>query len=378
MQKLAEVSIRRPVFAAMLVLALVVIGPTGYTKLGVDRFPSVDLPTVSVRTVLRGASPEEMETEVSQRIEEAVNTVEGINELRSISGAGASIIIVTFNLDRDIDVAAQDVRDRVPPRSRDLPRDVDPPIVCQVRQRFGAGLDDRACPGNRSLRELTEIADKTREGSARALGGRRRGAARRRASNGRSTSGSMPTGWPPTRFRSPPCATPSSARTPTCPGGNVTAGLREQSLRTMGRITDPRRSTTWWSPPSTASPIRVRDIGCAEDGTKEQRSAARLNGVPDRHRWRSGASRARTRWRSSRRSRRTWPGSQRRAAGRRQARVIRDQSRYIYAALHEINLHLILGSILASLVVLRVHAELALDAHRRASPSRARSSRRSG
>src|SRR6187402_2008647 len=113
MQKLAEICIRRPVFAAMLILALVVVGAAGYFRLGVDRFPSVDLPTVSVRTTLPGASPEEVESEISRPIEEVVNTVEGISELRSISVQGNSIVIATFSLDRDIDVAAQDVRDRV-------------------------------------------------------------------------------------------------------------------------------------------------------------------------------------------------------------------------------------------------------------------------
>ena len=113
MQKLAEICIRRPVFASMIIMALVVVGVASYTGLGVDRFPSVDLPTVSVRTNLPGASTEEVETEVSQRIEEAVNTVEGIQELRSVSSPGNSFVIVTFDLDRDIETAAQDIRDRV-------------------------------------------------------------------------------------------------------------------------------------------------------------------------------------------------------------------------------------------------------------------------
>src|SRR3954464_4602841 len=121
MQKLAEICIRRPVFASMLILALVVVGATAYFRLGVDRFPSVDLPTVSIRTTLPGASPEETETEVSEVIEEAVNTVEGIDELRSISGNGSSIVIATFNLNRNIDTAAQDVRDRVATILRKLP-----------------------------------------------------------------------------------------------------------------------------------------------------------------------------------------------------------------------------------------------------------------
>src|SRR6187401_2781473 len=113
MQKLAEICIKRPVFAVMLVMALVVVGAASYFRLGVDRFPSVDLPTVTVRTTLPGASPEEVETVLSQPIEEAVNTVAGISELRSVSGQGSSVVIATFDLDRDVDTAAQDVRDRV-------------------------------------------------------------------------------------------------------------------------------------------------------------------------------------------------------------------------------------------------------------------------
>jgi HAE1 family hydrophobic/amphiphilic exporter-1 len=129
LQKIAEICIRRPVFAAMIIMALVVVGITAYTRLGIDRFPSVDLPTVSIRTQLPGASAEEVETEISKRIEEAVNTVEGIDELKSISGPGSSVVVVTFNLKRDIDIAAQDVRDRVNTVLEDLPEDATVPLV---------------------------------------------------------------------------------------------------------------------------------------------------------------------------------------------------------------------------------------------------------
>src|SRR5215213_8579337 len=127
MERLAEICIRRPVFAAMIVLSLVVVGAAGYMHLGVDRFPSVDLPTVRISTRLAGASPAEMESQVSQPMEEAVNTIEGIDELRSVNGMGSSFVVVTFNLDRDIDVAAQDVRDRVSTVMRDLPENTLPP-----------------------------------------------------------------------------------------------------------------------------------------------------------------------------------------------------------------------------------------------------------
>ena len=100
MQKLAEICIRRPVFATMIIMALVVTGAAAYLGLGVDRFPAVDIPQVRVRATLPGSAPEEMETEVAQRLEEAVNTVEGLDELRSISGQGSSVVIVTFELER--------------------------------------------------------------------------------------------------------------------------------------------------------------------------------------------------------------------------------------------------------------------------------------
>ena len=132
MQKLAEVCIRRPVFASMIVMALVVVGSASYFRLGVDRFPSVDLPTVSIRTELPGASIEEMETQVSQKIEEVVNTIQGISEMRSITGSGSSVVIVTFNLNRNIDVAAQDVREKVAAIVRNLPRDVRAPIISKT------------------------------------------------------------------------------------------------------------------------------------------------------------------------------------------------------------------------------------------------------
>lgn len=159
MQKLAEVCIRRPVFAAMIILALVVVGGASYFRLGVDRFPSVDLPTVAVYTSLPGAAPEEVEAAVTQRIEEVVNTVEGISELRSISANGNSVVRATFDLDRDIDVAAQDVRDRVATVVRDLPEEAEAPIVSKL-DNDSAPVLTLALSADRSIRELTEIADK--------------------------------------------------------------------------------------------------------------------------------------------------------------------------------------------------------------------------
>ena len=121
MQKLAEICIQRPIFASMIVLALVVVGAASYFRLGVDRFPSVDLPTVSVRTACPGRRRRRSRLRSRNASRKRSTPIEGINELRSISNPGSSFVIVTFNLDRDIEAAAQDVRDRVATVLRDLP-----------------------------------------------------------------------------------------------------------------------------------------------------------------------------------------------------------------------------------------------------------------
>src|SRR6185369_16132197 len=125
MHKLAEICVRRPVFATVIILSLVVVGFFAYLQLGVDRFPKVDFPTIVVATHLTGAAPEEIETDITDKIEEAVNTISGIDQLQSISSEGQSQVIVQFVLEKDTDVAAQEVRDKVNTILRDLPKDAD-------------------------------------------------------------------------------------------------------------------------------------------------------------------------------------------------------------------------------------------------------------
>jgi hydrophobic/amphiphilic exporter-1 (mainly G- bacteria), HAE1 family len=349
MQKLAEVCIRRPVFATMIVMALVVVGAASWFRLGVDRFPSVDLPTVTVRTELPGASTEEMETQVSQKLEEQLNTIQGIQELRSISSPGNSIVIVTFVLSRQIDVAAQDVRDKVAIAIRNLPRDIRPPTISKT-DNDQAPVLTIALSGDRSMRELTEIADKTVKvalerstgvGEVRIVGGLLR-SVNIWVDADRMAAYQMPI----TAVRDG-----LTRQNADLPGGNVTSGLNEASLRTMGRVADPKGFNDLVVATLNGVPVRVKDIGFAEDGTKEQRSAARLNGVP--------TVILEVRRQSGENTVAVIEGVKTRLGRLREQmppdvklEIIRDQSRYIYAALHEINLHLILGSILASLVVL--------------------------
>src|SRR6185295_14830960 len=129
MQKLAEICVRRPVFATVIILLLTVVGGFSFFTLGVDRFPKIDLPTVSISTTNTGAAPEQMESEVTDIIEGAVNTVPGIDEMRSSSSQGRSNVTLTFNLEKDPDVATQEVRDKMSGVLGRLPETADPPVV---------------------------------------------------------------------------------------------------------------------------------------------------------------------------------------------------------------------------------------------------------
>jgi HAE1 family hydrophobic/amphiphilic exporter-1 len=349
MQRLAEICIRKPVFATMLILSLVVVGGASYVNLDVDRFPAVDLPIVRIATRLPGASPAEVEAQVSQPIEEVVNAIEGIKELRSINGPGTSFILVTFELNRDIDSAAQDVRDRVATALRDLPRDTDPPIITKSDQDLSPVLTI-AVSGDRSQRELTEIADKIVKvqlerapgvAEAEILG------ALERAINVWVDADRLAAyGIPITAVREA-----IERQNANIPGGNVTTTLREETLRTLGRISDAKGFAELVVATRNGSPIRIRDLGWAEDGTKEQRSVSRLQGVPNvtlEIQRQSGANTVAVIEGVKERIK----SLQAQLPPDVRLEVIRDQSRYIYEALHEINRHLILGSILACLVVL--------------------------
>src|SRR4026208_1646817 len=266
MQKLAEICIRRPVFATMIVLSLVVVGAAGFFKLGVDRFPSVDLPTVSIRVGLPGAAPEEVESLVTQQVEEVVNSFDGISELRSVSGQGTSFVIATSNLDRDLESAAQDVRDRVNSLGRRLPEDVTPPVV-QKFDNDSTPVLTVALSADRSLRELTELADKTVRvqlervggvGEVRVVGGLDRAInvwidADRLAAYQISIA----------QIRQA-----LARQNADVPGGNVITGKEELTLRTLGRFTDPREFNDLVIANVNGAPVKLRDGGRADDATK--------------------------------------------------------------------------------------------------------------
>ena len=348
MQKLAEVCVARPVFAVMLILAMVVIGGVSYAKLGIDRFPDVDLPIISVRTLLPGASPEEMESAVTRFVEDSVSTVEGIDNIRSTSTESISIVTVTFNLNRNIDVAAQDVRDAVASIISQLPRDAKPPLIKK--------LDTDASPvmtlilsGNKTGRELYEIGERDIKDSIESVGGVGQVqliGGQKRAINIWVDADRL------AAYKIPILSVRNAIarQNSDIPGGRVDQGSRELVLRTLGRFPDPKTFNELVVATIGSSPVRIRDIGYAEDGHKEQRTAARFDGKPAvalEVRRQSGANTIDVvngvKARLARVTPLLAPGVQ--------LDILQDQSRYIEAAFHEVLLHLILGSILASLVV---------------------------
>src|SRR5215204_7588949 len=154
MQWLAEICVKRPVFASVLILSLTVVGAFSFGQLGVDRLPLVDLPTITVTTRLPGAAPEQVESEVTDKIEEAVNTISGIDELRSNSAEGISQVIVAFRLEKNGDVAAQEVRDRVNRILPLLPRTIDQPTI-EKQDPDAAPVLTLAVTARKPIRDVT-------------------------------------------------------------------------------------------------------------------------------------------------------------------------------------------------------------------------------
>lgn len=349
MQWLAEVCVRRPVFAVMLVMAMVVAGLAAYQRLGIDRFPKMDLPTLMVFTTYPGAASEEIETEITQVLEDAIATVNGIDELRSLSRDGNSLMIITFNLNRDIDAAAQDVRDAVSSVINRLPPGTDPPVV-RKQDLDASPILSLAVSGNRQSRELYVLADRYVKNvieSAQGVGQVFITGAADRAVQVNIEARRLAA----YQLSIMQVRDALARQNIDIPGGRVDAGNQELTLRTLGRMEDTAHFLDLVVASSHGTPVRLRDLGEVVDSSKEVRTLARLNGKPAvmlAVQRQSGtntvdviqAVKARLD-----RSRSLLPPDV-------AVSIIQDQSRYIDAAMHEIQGHLIVGSIFATVVVL--------------------------
>lgn len=348
MQKLAEICVRRPVFATMLILSLVVVGLFSYRSLGVDLFPKVDLPTITVTVVNPGASPQEIETEITDKIEGAVNTVSGIDELRSTSVEGVSQVFIGFLLEKNPDVAAQEVRNKIDLIANELPLTAEKPIV-QKLDPDAAPVVRIAVSAPRSLREVTDIADKIIKdqiepingvGDVQIIGGRQR---------------EIQIWVDPDKLRSfnvtvAQVAEAVRAQNMEVPGGRIEEGARELTVRTMGRIVDPVEFNKLVVANRGTYEVKLSDVGYAEDGAEEARTEARLNGQPavtllvakqSGENTVAVADAVKARLQEIQKT--LPPGVK--------TEVVGDQSLFIKTSIESIQTHLIEGSILAAIVV---------------------------
>ena len=349
MHKLAALCVRRPVFASVLILSLVVVGGFSYFRLGVDRFPAIDFPFVVITTVQVGASPEEIETEITDRIEGAVNRISGIDQLISISSEGVSVVTVAFNLEKDGDVGAQEVRDKINSVLRQLPRDAEPPVIEKI-QTDGTPILTMALSGEAPVREVTEFADKVlmRQlestlgvGQIQLLGGRERQINVELDSARLAAVGLTATD----------VVRALQVQNVQVPGGRVEAGVRDLTLRTYGRLTTPSQFEEVVITRRGPYPIRIRDVGRVIDGQAEVESLASVDGKPAvilQVRKQAGTNTVEV---IDRLKERLVELEKQLPAGF-TLRVVRDQSEYIRTALHNVQEHLIVGSILATLIVL--------------------------
>ncbi len=348
MQWLASICIRHPVLTWVLMLAIVVVGIVGYESLGLDQFPKIDLPTVLVVTSLEGTAPEEMETEITDKIEDAVNTISGIDELRSSSSQGVSLVTVTFGLDKNIDVGTQEVRDHINGILADLPKGIDPPVISKV--------DPDAAPimlvtlkASGSQRDLTELADKrvrrqlesiSGVGQVTILGGRKR----------QINLWLDPLKLAASGITAFDVERALATQNITVPGGEIITGPRRLALRVEGRVESVDAIGQIVVRESKDHPTRVLDVAQVEDGSDQETSWASEDGTQAlvlSVRKQSGentvavADAVRARLAQVEKA---IPGAT--------LRVVRDNSQSIRTSLRAVSEHLILGAVLAAIIVL--------------------------
>jgi HAE1 family hydrophobic/amphiphilic exporter-1 len=348
MQKLAEICVHRPVFASMLIAAITVVGGVSFFTLGVDRYPRVETPVVSVTTSNPGATPENIETEITDRIEAAVNTVAGIDELRSTSTEGRSRVTISFDLSKNPDIAAQEVRAKVDPVIRDLPETADPPVVQkQDPDSFPILMFSVSAP--MPVVELTTFLEQNvqkRLESVNGVGEVLLFGARRRE---------IQVQIDPDRLNAYGLSTTDVAaalrsQNLELPGGRLEQGNRELSVRTVGRLRSPDAFNDLVIATRGNSPIRIRDIGRVADTGADPTSVSMLNGRPALTvavRKQSGVNTVALADAIKARMaeiQQTLPPNV-------QVQLVRDDSEFIKASLDAIEEHLVLGGILAAIIV---------------------------
>ncbi|HSR98777.1 MAG TPA: efflux RND transporter permease subunit [Kofleriaceae bacterium] len=279
MQWLSNVAVRRPVFASVLIMVLVVVGFVGYRTLGVDKFPKVDFPLITIVTPYPGASPGAVETDVTQKIEEAVNTVNGLDTLTSTSTDGVSLVIAQFALEIDTDKAAQYINEHIATVLRDLPPGSRPEVRKADPDAAPVVVLSVKGPATVQTRELTRFADKQIKqrierlsgvGQIVILGGQDR---------------QINVNIDATRLAAAGVSALEVQRAITngnvnVPGGRIERGPLNTTLRVEGRALDPKQIGDIVVRQLGEHPIKVRDVADIVDSEEDAETAAVRNGTP--------------------------------------------------------------------------------------------------
>ncbi|MBW2731128.1 MAG: efflux RND transporter permease subunit [Deltaproteobacteria bacterium] len=275
--KIADISIRRPVLAIVMSATLLVFGIFAYPRVGVDLFPNVEFPVITITAIYPGASPENVETKVVDKIEEAVNSITGIKVLRSVSMENLGQVVVQFKLERNADQAIQDVRDRLSGVMRELPKDLEAPVV----QKFDVGAApvlSLVVSGKLSPRELTRVAEDVVKqklqtargvGTIDVVGGRKR---------------EFHVWLDPQRLEARHITVfevmqALGAQNIEFPGGRLNVGNLEFVVKTRGEVHSAKELSEIIITSAGGSPLRIGDVARVEDGEREARSYSALNGV---------------------------------------------------------------------------------------------------
>ncbi len=276
---LASVSIKRPVLATVMSITISIFGIIGMTFLGIREYPSVDPPIITVSTSYTGANADVIESQITEPLEESINGISGIRTLTSTSRDGRSGIRVEFDLGVDLEAAANDVRDRVSRSMRNLPADADPPIVTKADADASPIIFLYISSGQRSLLELTDIAERTFKERLQTIPGISEisiwGAKRY----------SMRLWMDPARLAAYGL-TPLDVRNALqrenieLPSGRIEGYSTELTVRTLGRLTTPEDFNNLIIREQGNTLIRFRDIGTAELGPENERSILKLNNIP--------------------------------------------------------------------------------------------------
>jgi multidrug efflux pump len=276
--KLSDISIRRPVFASMMSLALVLFGVIGYRLLPVREYPDVDPPIISVSTVLVGANPQVVESAITDPLEEELSTVPGLRTLTSRSSEQVSNITLEFNLERDVDDAAQDVRDRVSRARGRLPQDIEEPVIAKQEADAQPFYWLALTGANYSLLQLSDIADRVVKARLQSLPGVGQAAifGERRYS---MRVWLDPTALTAHQLTVQDVESAIQSRNVEVPAGRIESQRREFSVRTLGELKTPDEFADLTVANQGGQLVRLRDLGHVELGPEDIRSVLRYNGT---------------------------------------------------------------------------------------------------